>query len=196
MASARPDDDLVLTRILWLEGDEEHNANTRDRYIYIHGTNHEGLIGQPASHGCVRMRNSDMIELYDLSPARRSRADRRNVATAVTNGGRKFLANPVAKSLAIGQSLLRRRPAENGGELKNNMKTIKSLALVGLRGGRHERPQRCAAKGIGQLLGCVGVDHHHEQQVTCRSAAVPAFNGRGAPLPRRKQTSTGSGRSE
>lgn len=60
-------DDLVLTRILWLEGDEEHNANTRDRYIYIHGTNHEGLIGQPASHGCVRLRNSDVMELYDLT---------------------------------------------------------------------------------------------------------------------------------
>ena len=62
------DDDLVLTRILWLEGDEEHNANTRDRYIYIHGTNHEAAIGQPASHGCVRMRNADVAELYDLTP--------------------------------------------------------------------------------------------------------------------------------
>ena len=58
------DDDLVLTRILWLEGDEEHNANTRERYIYIHGTNHEAAIGQAASHGCVRMRNADVAELY------------------------------------------------------------------------------------------------------------------------------------
>jgi L,D-transpeptidase YbiS len=63
------EEDLVLTRILWLEGLEEHNANTRDRYIYIHGTNHEGLIGQPASHGCVRMRNADIAELYALAPA-------------------------------------------------------------------------------------------------------------------------------
>lgn len=61
------DDDLVLTRILWLEGDEEHNANTRERYIYIHGTNHEAAIGQPASHGCVRMRNADVVELYELT---------------------------------------------------------------------------------------------------------------------------------
>ncbi len=61
------DDDLVLTRILWLEGDEEGNANTRERYIYIHGTNHEAAIGQPASHGCVRMRNADVAELYDLT---------------------------------------------------------------------------------------------------------------------------------
>ena len=62
------DDDLVLTRILWLEGDEDANANTRERYIYIHGTNHEVAIGEPASHGCVRMRNVDVAELYDLTP--------------------------------------------------------------------------------------------------------------------------------
>ena len=62
------DEDLVLTRILWLAGDEERNANTYERYIYIHGTNHEAAIGRPASHGCVRMRNSDVVELYDLVP--------------------------------------------------------------------------------------------------------------------------------
>lgn len=56
--------DKVLTRILWLDGLEEANSNTRERYIYIHGTNHEGLIGTPASHGCIRMRNSDIVELY------------------------------------------------------------------------------------------------------------------------------------
>jgi L,D-transpeptidase YbiS len=59
-------DDLVMSRILWLEGLEEHNANTRDRYIYIHGTNQEEKIGEPASHGCIRMRNTDVIELFDL----------------------------------------------------------------------------------------------------------------------------------
>ncbi len=63
------DADLVLTRILWLEGLDEHNTNTRERYIYIHGTNHEALLGQPASHGCVRMSNADVAELYDLVPA-------------------------------------------------------------------------------------------------------------------------------
>lgn len=59
-------DDLVMSRILWLDGLGEGNANTRARYIYIHGTNHEELIGQPASHGCIRMRNADVAELYDL----------------------------------------------------------------------------------------------------------------------------------
>ena len=58
--------DLILTRILRLDGLEEANANTRDRYIYIHGTNHESLVGTPASHGCVRMRNRDIVELFGL----------------------------------------------------------------------------------------------------------------------------------
>src|SRR6266568_6934102 len=59
-------EDLITSRILWLDGLDEHNANTRDRFIYIHGTKHEDKIGSPASHGCVRMRNADVIELFDL----------------------------------------------------------------------------------------------------------------------------------
>jgi lipoprotein-anchoring transpeptidase ErfK/SrfK len=61
-----PTEDLVMSRILWLDGLEEHNANTRDRFIYIHGTKHEDKIGSPASHGCIRMRNADVIELFTL----------------------------------------------------------------------------------------------------------------------------------
>ena len=61
-----PTEDLVMSRILWLDGLDEHNANTRDRYIYIHGTKHEDKIGTVASHGCVRMRNADVIELFEL----------------------------------------------------------------------------------------------------------------------------------
>lgn len=63
-----PTDDLVLSRILWLDGLEEHNVNTRDRFIYIHGTNHEEEIGQPASHGCIRMKNADLIALFEQVP--------------------------------------------------------------------------------------------------------------------------------
>ncbi len=59
-------EDLITSRILWLEGLDEDNANTRDRFIYIHGTKHEDKIGQPDSHGCIRMRNDDVIELFDL----------------------------------------------------------------------------------------------------------------------------------
>jgi L,D-transpeptidase YbiS len=68
----KPDDplpateDLITSRILWLDGLDEHNANTRDRFIYIHGTKHEDKIGRPDSHGCIRMRNADVIELFDL----------------------------------------------------------------------------------------------------------------------------------
>ena len=61
-----PTEDLVLSRILWLDGIEPHNANTRNRFIYIHGTRHEDKIGEPDSHGCIRMRNADVIELFDL----------------------------------------------------------------------------------------------------------------------------------
>jgi hypothetical protein len=61
------DADLVLTRILWLAGDEPANATSKERYIYFHGTNHEDKIGTPASHGCIRLRNDDMIVLYDLA---------------------------------------------------------------------------------------------------------------------------------
>ena len=58
--------DLVMSRILWLDGLGRRNGNTYDRYIYIHGTNHEEQIGEPASHGCIRMRNADVAELFDL----------------------------------------------------------------------------------------------------------------------------------
>jgi L,D-transpeptidase YbiS len=62
------EDDLILTRILWLEGCDEDNANTLNRYIYFHGTNQESLLGQPVSHGCIRMSNLDVLELFDLIP--------------------------------------------------------------------------------------------------------------------------------
>lgn len=61
-----PGRDPIVTRILWLKGLEPHNANAYKRYIYIHGTPEERTIGTPASYGCVRMRSSDIIELYDI----------------------------------------------------------------------------------------------------------------------------------
>ncbi|HXH64420.1 MAG TPA: L,D-transpeptidase [Mariprofundaceae bacterium] len=61
--------DWILTRILWLEGLEtginrRGRVDTRSRYIYIHGTHDEDAIGTPASHGCIRMRNADIVELF------------------------------------------------------------------------------------------------------------------------------------
>jgi len=60
------DDDLILTRILRVQGLDPANANSYGRYIYLHGTNREDLLGQPNSHGCIRMGNHDVIELFDL----------------------------------------------------------------------------------------------------------------------------------
>lgn len=66
-------EDLVLTRILILDGLEPGknkggNVDSRKRYIYIHGTNDEAKIGTPASHGCVRLRNDDVIQAFDRIP--------------------------------------------------------------------------------------------------------------------------------
>src|SRR5215471_4624074 len=61
-----PGRDPIVARILWLRGREAQNANAFGRYIYIHGTPEERLIGTPASYGCIRMRSSDIIQLYDV----------------------------------------------------------------------------------------------------------------------------------
>ena len=65
------EDDHVTSRILWLDGLEEGvnkgpGVDSYNRYIYIHGTHEEGLIGMKASHGCIRMFNNDVIYLYDI----------------------------------------------------------------------------------------------------------------------------------
>jgi L,D-transpeptidase YbiS len=56
-------EDMILSRIFWLDGVEAHNANSKQRFIYIHGTNQEDEIGTPASFGCVRMRNTEVCRL-------------------------------------------------------------------------------------------------------------------------------------
>jgi L,D-transpeptidase YbiS len=65
-----PERDWILTRILWLSGCEPGfnrlgEVDTMRRYIYIHGTANEASMGMPDSHGCVRMRNTDVIDLFD-----------------------------------------------------------------------------------------------------------------------------------
>lgn len=69
-----PERDWILTRILWLSGCEAGfnrlgKNDTMRRYIYIHGTPDLVQLGIPGSHGCIRMRNADLIELYDRVPA-------------------------------------------------------------------------------------------------------------------------------
>ena len=61
-----PGRDPIVTRILWLRGREGRNANAFGRHIYIHGTPEERNIGLPVSYGCIRMRSSDVIELYNV----------------------------------------------------------------------------------------------------------------------------------
>ena len=63
--------DDVTSRILWLEGLEKgknkgKGIDSFNRYIYIHGTSEEGRLGKPASHGCIRMKNKEVIDLYNL----------------------------------------------------------------------------------------------------------------------------------
>ena len=60
-----PGRDPIVSRILWLEGKERSNSNTKERMIYIHGTPEERKIGSPASYGCIRMKSRDVIDLYD-----------------------------------------------------------------------------------------------------------------------------------
>ena len=68
--AADPERDWILTRILWLSGLEPGRnrlgrVDSMRRFIYIHGTPDESSLGRPASHGCVRMRNEDVVELFD-----------------------------------------------------------------------------------------------------------------------------------
>ncbi|MGD8909020.1 MAG: L,D-transpeptidase [Chromatiales bacterium] len=70
LADAEPQRDWILTRILWLSGCEPGfnrggRVDTLRRFIYIHGTPEESLIGMPVSHGCIRMRNRDLLKLFD-----------------------------------------------------------------------------------------------------------------------------------
>ena len=73
LAEAFPGRDWILTRILWLSGCEPGRnrlgcVDTMRRYVYIHGSPDSAEMGTPGSHGCVRMRNADIIELFDRVP--------------------------------------------------------------------------------------------------------------------------------
>jgi len=71
LGQAHPNRDWILSRVLWLSGcdvgvNRLGSVDTMRRYIYIHGTPDTEPMGKPASHGCVRMTNKDVIELFDL----------------------------------------------------------------------------------------------------------------------------------
>lgn len=74
LAAQHPGRDWILTRILWLSGSEIGfnrlgTCDTMRRYIYIHGTPDSTKLSLPGSKGCVRMRNTDLVELFDIVPA-------------------------------------------------------------------------------------------------------------------------------
>jgi hypothetical protein len=73
LAAAFPERDWILTRILWLTGCESGLnrggcVDTLRRYIYIHGCPDTAPMGEPRSHGCIRMRSADLVELFDACP--------------------------------------------------------------------------------------------------------------------------------
>jgi hypothetical protein len=73
LEAACPGRDWILTRILWLTGCEPGrnrggDVDTLRRFIYIHGCPDSAPMGEPRSHGCIRMRNADLIELFGLTP--------------------------------------------------------------------------------------------------------------------------------
>ena len=73
LEAERPGRDWILTRILWLSGCEPGfnrlgEVDTMRRYIYLHGCPDSAPMGVAASHGCIRMRNADIVELFDLIP--------------------------------------------------------------------------------------------------------------------------------
>ena len=70
-AARDPDRDWILSRILWLSGAEPGrnrlgDVDTMRRYIYLHGAPDTEPMGVPFSHGCIRMRNADVLRLFDL----------------------------------------------------------------------------------------------------------------------------------
>lgn len=74
LAAAMPERDWILSRILWLCGREPGfnrlgPVDTMARYIYIHGTADEAALGTPVSHGCIRMGNADIVDLFERVPA-------------------------------------------------------------------------------------------------------------------------------
>ncbi|WP_412480176.1 L,D-transpeptidase family protein [Azonexus sp. IMCC34839] len=73
LAEQHPGRDWILTRILWLSGCEPGfnrlgERDTMRRYVYIHGSPENAEMGKPGSHGCIRMRNADIVELFERIP--------------------------------------------------------------------------------------------------------------------------------
>ena len=139
------EDDLILTRILTLEGLEDGvnrgpGCDSLARYIYLHGTNHESLLGRPVSHGCVRFSNADVRELF----------------TRLREGDFVFVAAPDALSIPDPRGDGRFHYAGLGG---SGMSALAQFQLM--TGGKasgsdraFDRGERAALRGQLERLGC------------------------------------------
>jgi lipoprotein-anchoring transpeptidase ErfK/SrfK len=112
-----PGRDPIVTRILWLRGLEARNSRAFERMIYIHGTPEEARIGTPASYGCIRMRSSDITELFDTlgkgarvivsnapaptAPATQQTAETATVPGVVVSQAREGSPTPVRTAASI-----------------------------------------------------------------------------------------------
>ena len=107
-----PGRDIIVTRILWLKGEEAQNARAYSRYIYIHGTPEERNIGLPVSYGCIRMRSRDVIELFDIVGAgaqvRIENAPLESLVPGIEAAGRPLCFHPRSRDLAdsLGSALI------------------------------------------------------------------------------------------
>ncbi len=176
-------DDLILTRILTLDGLEEginrgRGCDSRSRYIYLHGTNHEDLIGRTASHGCVRLTNRDITELFErmsegdlvliAAPAERAIPDPKS--------GRFHYAGLAGS----GMSALAQFQAMTGGTASGSDRAFDRGERSGLRSELEALGIRVFAQdgsGIGAdctaLVVSTAVEDHVPDVARARAAGVP-----------------------
>jgi hypothetical protein len=102
--------DPIVTRILWLDGQEACNQQARARGIYIHGTAEERNVGKPVSYGCIRMRSVDVVKVYELTP----------VGSSVRIETRKLSAMTKPRIQAREQQLAAAKQAAKAGLLAAN----------------------------------------------------------------------------
>jgi UDP-N-acetylmuramate--alanine ligase len=181
------DDDLILTRILTLDGLEDGvnrgaGRDSLERYIYLHGTNHEGLLGRPVSHGCVRLANEHVCQLFGK----------------VREGDLVFIAAPEAPAMpdphgtgrfhyaglgGAGMSALAQFQAMRGGVVSGSDRAFDRGERAGLRQqlerlGIAVMPQD--GSGLGEDCAALVVSTAVEEQVpdvaAARAQAIPIIH--------------------
>jgi UDP-N-acetylmuramate--alanine ligase len=137
------EDDLILTRVLTLDGLEEGwnrgpGRDSLERFIYLHGTNQEAQLGEPVSHGCVRLANTDVVDLFD----RLSEGDAVLLAEELADDGLGLGRLHFAGVAGSGMSALAQFAAMKGGHASGSDRSF-------------DRGQRAEARGQLEALGVV-----------------------------------------